>query len=206
MENNQPNLAGTVPETVPDHDPFRPEKKSVLPVRKYKVFGLIVVVILFSSLLVTIAFFNQSQTDWRSRAATGQAGLSFHAAGATVSKGQEFNVIILLKTNGNQVTASSLALLYDSKVITPVKLENTDKLLPVVLKEMAVVNSLAKFTLGAFLGKAYSGSGMLATVKFRAVNSGQTQISFSRQSQIAAFGSDQNVLSPASATFTVKVR
>lgn len=108
--------------------------------------------------------------------------------------GESFNINFLIDTKLEKITAADITISYDPNIL---KAETVTKgtLLPVALKSAAISNGVIKIILGSNPTAPFTGNGALFTVHFSTLSEGNTIISYTSASQIAAISQSINVLS-----------
>ena len=144
-------------------------------------------------ILAVTGFYVNSATqknnfDIRNRAANNPVSISFvpgtlgnYNVGDTVSLGIELN------TGDQTVSAAELHLTYDQ---TKLQAQNiiAGSYLPVVLQAGSVGAGNASIILGSQPSGPQKGTGIIATLTFKTLAAGASQVSFSPQTQVAAIG------------------
>jgi hypothetical protein len=127
--------------------------------------------------------------------AAGIVDLSMSPAQATVPQNGTFNVSVAINAKTAEVSATAVQVNYDPAFLQATAITN-GTFLPVVLIPGAVSSGTASITLGANPGSPQSGSGTLATVTFKALQTTAATtsvISFdTSNTQVAAIGQTGN--------------
>ncbi len=128
--------------------------------------------------------------------------LSFSPANLSVHPGDTFDVSILVETGENTISAADISISFDKNKLQGKSIV-ADDFLTNVLISGAIGDGKATITLGSPPTSPKKGNGKLATVIFRAKDSGTTQVSFTDATQIAGIGENTNVIigkTPATVT------
>ena len=146
-----------------------------------KVFSAIlsIFVTLFSFANFSVAF------------AAGSVAISGQPASISTSAGNTFTVNININTNGDSVSAAELHISYDPSFLEGQSI-TAGSILPVVLLPGTISAGTAAITLGSQPTSPITGSGILATLTFKALKSGSTNISINNTTQTASIGKTGN--------------
>lgn len=125
--------------------------------------------------------------------------LELRASNENPAVNEEFTVDVYINTGGNAVIGSELYISFDNSNIEVLGIAKGDFLSAAEEQTRTVDNSSRRVTYILFLttqSTAVSGSGVLATMNVRALQSGSTTLSFTSDTLVAAVGEDvgQNVL------------
>lgn len=163
--------------------------------KKIKIVYLIYVLLLSSFLL----FRPQDAT------AAGGPSLSISPASLSVNVGSNFNLEIILNTDGQKIDGVDVnALNFDPNLLQAVKVEN-GPIFPVYLGNR-YDNNEGKITISGIInpgGEPYSGSGTFAKVTFKAKNQGIAKLNFdftlgaTQDSNISAHSESKDILASA---------
>lgn len=124
----------------------------------------------------------------------------------TVNKNSEFIVDVYLDTKGESVTGADLRIRYDQTKLQAISIESKNYL-PVVLIPGQITSGLAKIVLGSEVTTPKNGTGILAAVKFKALDQGEnTVISFDEVgTMISAIGKTTDVLNRPTTPLTITI-
>lgn len=160
--------------------------------RKILVSGLVLVLLLVglgAGLLLV-----QRQQDIREKAAPAST-LSILPPTKTVEEGEAFSLSVSINTAENVVTAAELYITYDKDKLT-LESVTPGTFLPVELVRPAINNAAgtASMTFGAQPANPPQGSGVLATLNFKALSSGSARVGFGSQTQATGIDETTNVI------------
>lgn len=133
--------------------------------------------------------------DLRSKAAPATT-LFFSPENLTVSPNGQFNIEAKINTGSNTVSAAEVYINFDKNLLEFLEAE-LGNFLSVKLVGISADNTSGKitFTLGSQPANPSQGEGVLAKMIFKArTNTGQAQISFDQNTQVAAVGESGNVI------------
>jgi hypothetical protein len=141
--------------------------------------------------------------DNRSKASSAPASIEFNPTNKSVNPGDTFTLGISLNTGDDTVTATELHLSYDPEL--QVESFNKSDYLPVILNVASFGNGKATLVLGCDPTVPRKGSGIIATISFKALTVGSPSVRFDQETQVAALGKDSNALLqlPAPAQITI---
>lgn len=175
-----------------------PEQNTIIPaVKNRKVyFSITLLVIIIAGLMVSLNLAGQKQ-EIRKKAAGNGVILGISPATLTVAPNDTITVGITVNTGDETISAVELHLKYDAA-----KLEAQNIIagsyLPVVLSAGGVGGGNASIILGSQPGIPQKGSGILASVTFKALSPSSSIIDFDSTTQVAAIGKTGNVLQSSS--------
>lgn len=152
--------------------------------------SLMMIPIIIIGLLVSIYLVSQSQ-ELRKRAAGTGAILSISPANVTVAAGQTSSIGVTMNTGGDLISAAELHLTFDPTKIT-VQSISAGSPLPVVLTAGAVGSGTVSIVLGSQPSAPFQGTGIIATITFKALTVSTTQVNFAATTQAAAVGKMTN--------------
>ena len=159
--------------------------------QKKNLFKLIVLTVGLVSGLVLV----QRVQELREKALVGGPDLYFATSPLSVEPSNTGNVYdIYLPTSGFEVTAAVIEVQFDTSMIQITSISKGNAL-PDILVPGAVAGSTASITLGSGPSTPFTGTDKIATLTFTTVaQSGQTDITFTQNTQVAAIGHPNDVL------------
>jgi hypothetical protein len=144
-------------------------------------------------------FLANRQQELRSRATNTNPTLAMNPATVTKQINETFSVGLTLNTNSASVSAAAIEVSYD-----PSKLEaqsiNAGTFLPNVFAQGAIANGKVTITLGSPTEGAKRGTGVIATINFKALANGSTSLAYTANTQVAAIGQNSNALASSTGT------
>jgi hypothetical protein len=168
---------------------------------------------IFSLLLLLVAIpatsylvFRQQELRSNAVAAT---SLSFDPITTSKTVGEAFTLNVAINTATNSVSGAELHISYDTSKLQAVSIDSADPaFLPLVLVQGSVGGGFAFITLGSQPTTPKQGSGNLATITFKAIQStggAPTLVKFTTDTRVAGTGEIGNVLAtqPQSAQITI---
>lgn len=178
------------------------DKPSIM---KKKFFLVLLLPILIAGIGLVILTSNKNlDFDTRSRASTVTTSLAFNVPTQNINLGDIFSVGLSLNTGDETVTATELHLSYDPQLQVE-SFTKTDYM-PITLQDAGFGNGKASIVLGVDPSAPRKGSGILATITFKALSAGTPTVRIDQTTQVAALGKDTNVLSelPQAAQITIQ--
>jgi hypothetical protein len=174
--------------------PFLKKNATIL-----SIFFLVLGLVAVAGVLTTAQITQKQNQDVRSDASTDtMVNFAFGSLTATAAPNQEFTNTVKVQTNGKQLSAAAISLLFNPEFTQVVSITPTDKL-PVILQAAAIdnTNGTAKITLGASgaAGSAFNGEGDIATVKMKGLKATTSTVKLKYDAatlQAAVIGQDTN--------------
>lgn len=168
-----------------------------------KILVVLIILLILVSIPLTVYLVKQRQ-EIRKKAAPATT-LALSPANVTRNVGETFSLDLVVNTAENAISAAELYVIFDSN-----KLEGQSimagSFLPVVLVNGNISGGLASITLGSQPNEPKQGTGILATIAFKALaltEGTSTEVQFAANTQVAGIGEQGNVLTgttPASIT------
>ena len=170
--------------------------------KKLAIFFLLLV--LFAIPATSYLVFRQQELRSQAVPAT---TLSFDPSDTSKTVGETFTLDININTGTNSISGAELHVQYDQKKLEVVSIDNAS-FLPLVLVDGSAGGGFAFITLGSQPSTPKKGTGLLATVTFKAIGStdgATTQVKFTSDTRIAGTGEIGNVLSTQPAPALIKI-
>ena len=181
---SQPGFASTQGQDFPPSSYSAP-KKHIFPII-FVIMGMIL------GLVVTL-YQNQTKKSTGSKAAATGVTLSFSTTSPSVNTGDQVALNILLDTGTDTVSAADVTISYPQNKLEGVSF-TAGTFLPVVLTPAKIEPGKAHITLGSQPTDAKKGSGIVATLTLRALQSGSAKVGFDPKTQVAAIGKNTNAV------------
>lgn len=162
-----------------------------------KILGLLTVVLLMVVGVGAGVYMIQSRSQTQTRATLQVSDISFKPAEIEVNAGSSFNINVFGDAGGNQITSTQLGIKYDPEFLELTSI-TPKQFLPRVLTNPVIASGEATVSLGTDGNSGISGSGILASLSFKAKKQSETPtlISFDKeQTRINILGNSTNPLS-----------
>lgn len=148
---------------------------------------ILVTIIVLSIVALSVV---QSQVH----AQSGSATLAFSPSTYAASLNQEFDIRVIVDTNGESINAITANFSYPSDLLEVVEIDLSNSVLPMELEKDSN-DSTVLITVGNSGGASgYSGTGEVGTVTFRPTTSGTATLSFTENSLITSADTSSDVL------------
>lgn len=159
-----------------------------------KILGLLTVVLLMVVGVGAGVYMTQVPGNTQTQATLQLSDISFKPSEVKVEAGSNFNIDVFSDANGNQITSAQLAIEYNPEFLDLTSI-TPKQFLPKILTPPSIASGSATVSLGTQGNSGISGSGILATLSFKAkLPVSSTQISFDKsQTRVNILG---NTASP----------
>lgn len=156
---------------------------------KRKIFLILGTLILVAALIAGLIVV-RNRTETR----VGAAGvtLSLNTPTTTVTKNNNFTVDVFIDTKGYSVTGADLKIKYNPQLIQFVSITQGN-FLPVLFVPGAASGDIASIVMGSDPSQPKTGTGILAKVTFKAINSGTANMTFGTGTAISALNQASNI-------------
>jgi hypothetical protein len=162
-------------------------------IKRHKYRILLSTIFLMIGIFSILYFFSQTLIRHNAKAALDGIDIKLVPTSITVKKDEEFSVSVIVDTKEKIITASELHLSYDDKILQGISVK-VGTMLPVILKDGEFKNGDVSFIIGCTPTERKKGSGLIATLTFKALNSTNTRLDFTQNTRIAALGEANNVV------------
>lgn len=197
MQKSEPRLNSRITDddfVIVSAGPRESPHKTLPSVKKSRVFiSLLTFVLLIGGLAAAVTLTGQKQ-EIRQRAAYTGPTLAMNPATLTKNVNETFAIGLLLHTGDETVSATRLHISYNPQFLEAQSIQ-AGSYLPVVLAQGAITNGQASIVLGSQPTDPKQGTGILATITFRAKSAGTSAIAYTNATQIASIGKTTNTLS-----------
>jgi len=163
----------------------------------------------FLSVAIIIPLFAFGVSAAYAQSNTSSVQLSFPSRSGTFTTGSTFEIPIFLDTQGENINAVEFSILFDPHKIAVVKPSGDKSIITVWLDPPKYSNTKGTVTIaGSIPNGIVTESGLVTTITFRAIESGETSIRISPDSKVIAHdGSQKNLLTQFDrADYTIQSR
>lgn len=157
-----------------------------------KFLPLLIIPLLLAGLFAGLSATQKSQ-ELRKKASVTGSTLSIQPAQNNVTVGDTLTISVSIDTGDDTVSAAELHINYDASKMEGQSI-TAGSYLPVILTSGQVGGGTASITLGSQPTDPKKGNGILATVKFKALNASSSQLTLTADTQVAAIGKAGNTM------------
>lgn len=161
--------------------------------RRTPVLSFVISVLLIGGLATAMTLASQKQ-DIRQQATYTGPTLSMNPSTATKNVDETFPVGLVLQTGDETVSAAEIHVSFNPQVLEAVSVQ-AGSYLPVVLVQGSITNGQANITLGSEPTDPKQGTGIMATITFRAKSAGTSALAYTNATKVASIGKTTNTLS-----------
>ncbi|AKM83253.1 hypothetical protein A2422_00120 [Candidatus Woesebacteria bacterium RIFOXYC1_FULL_31_51] len=171
--------------------------------KKNVLISLLSIVFILITLAIGVYYLKFRQNTSPIKAAG--VDLKLTSINSIVKKDDEFYVDVYLDTKGMSVTGSDLRIKYDNNILQAINIESKNYL-PVVFIPGQIVPPIAKIVLGSDPTDPKNGTGILASIKFKAIGQGiTTVISFDANTAVSVLGQTTDVLNKPTTSLNITI-
>ncbi|OGG29313.1 hypothetical protein A2973_01240 [Candidatus Gottesmanbacteria bacterium RIFCSPLOWO2_01_FULL_49_10] len=155
---------------------------------------ILLCLVLFSGLISVLIFGKNGQMFKIRSRASGTVVLRLTPGEKFSSKGETWDISLLVDTKEDAISAVDLFLAYDMTKLQLTGVNASDRF-PITLLSPVSENGFIHVALASSPSSPFRGVGIVATMSFQALSDGETLITLADQSMVAAIGKNDNVLS-----------
>ena len=155
---------------------------------------ILLCLVLFSGLISVLIFGKNGQMFKIRSRASGTVVLRLTPGEKFSSKGETWDISLLVDTKEDAISAVDLFLAYDMTKLQLTGVNASDRF-PITLLSPVSENGFIHVALASSPSSPFRGTGIVTTMNFQELSDGETLVALTDQSMVAAIGKNDNVLS-----------